>query len=50
MVSITKFIANICIQIYLLYRHFINYYDLKVNELQFYFNMSINDLLPFFYN
>ena len=48
MVSITKFIANICIQIYLLYRHFINHCDFKVNEIQFYFNMSINDLLPFF--
>ena len=47
MVSITKFIANICIQIYLLYRHFINHCDFKVNEIQFYFNMSINDLLPF---
>ena len=50
MVDITKFIANMCIQIYLLYKHFINHYDFKVNEIQFYFNMSIYDLLPFFIN
>ena len=50
MVSITKVIANKCIQIYLLYKHFMNHYDFKVNEIQFYFNMSIYDLLPLFIN
>ena len=48
MVSITKCIANKCIQIYLLYKHFINHCDFRVNRIQFYCNMSINDLWPFF--